>query len=204
MIHVMRYCILNTQKSSARGGSTTSLTSATAGRPSASPGKVTKQQFNDFCEGEDDPMLSFLAQQLQVAQAQANSLASQTLIPTKLDVIYQNTYRTEPSYKFFPDLVSTIISNCLSQKLDGVAYCSKSCAQLASQLSAQIKVKVKSELFLPRHKLVAFVTIGEIKDQGVFVGSRGVWSPKFDGFASSSFKNETLFAVGILYAVYLE
>lgn len=172
-------------------GSTTSISSKKS---------ITREEFEDFCDGADDPVLRFLDEELalQAAQPRATSLRS------SVTVKYENTYRTEPTYKFFPDKVSSIIQDVLSQGLDGMVYDFHRSSQLACEFSMQIKGKVKYEMDFPRHKLVCFVVIGERKDQGVFVGSRCVWNEKFDGFASSSFKNDTIFAIGVLYAVFLE
>ncbi len=147
-------------------------------------------------------MLKFLTEELQLLQA--GNKASQTPPKAKLEVQYQNTFRTEPSYKFLPDQVAEIIKSALTEKLEGVAYDPKICSLLGCELSGLIKDLVKAKMSFPRHKLVSFVVVGERGDQGAMVGSRCVWNAKFDGFASSSYKNNTLFAVGVLYAVYLE
>lgn len=189
--------MLYVQKPSSGKGSTSSLMSA-----KGSSTRVTKQEFDDFCEGEEDPMLRFLADELR--ELQVNASISQTMLSSKQDVRYQNTYRTEPTYKFFPDQVAGIIQKALVEKLEGLNYEPKKCSQLACELSGIIKEAVKTKMSFPRHKMVSFVTIGERSDQGAMVGSRCVWNAKFDGFASSSFKNDSLFAVGVLYAVYME
>lgn len=78
------------------------------------------------------------------------------------------------------------------------------CSKLACELSERIKDDVKQKLKLPRRKLVSFVTIGSQKGQGARVASRCVWNEKADRYASSSYKNSTLFAVGMVFAVFLE
>ncbi len=59
-----------------------------------------------------------------------------------------------------------------------------------------------TSVLIPR--FVRFWRCSLILDQGAIMGSRCVWNVKFDGYASSSYQNDTLFAVGVLYAVYLE
>lgn len=78
------------------------------------------------------------------------------------------------------------------------------CSKLACELSESIKDEVKQELNLPRRKLVSFVTIGSLQGQGARIVSRCVWNEKADRYASSSYKNSTLFAVGVVFAVFLE
>ncbi len=146
-------------------------------------------------------MLKFLAEQLQAEDAGT----SQTVISAKQEeVIFQNTFRTEPSYEFLPDQVSDIIQATFTEKLKGLDYEPNICQNLACDLSELIKEMVKKRINLPRHKLVSFVVIGERCDQGAIMGSRCIWNVKFDGYASSSYTNDSLFAVGVLYAVFLE
>ena len=78
------------------------------------------------------------------------------------------------------------------------------CSKLACELSESIKDEVKQKLNLPRRKLVSFVTIGSLQGQGARIVSRCVWNEKADRYASSSYKNSTLFAVGMVFAVFLE
>ncbi len=150
-------------------------------------------------------MLKFLAEELQARQACNINNTSLTVInEIQEEIIYQNTFRIEPSYEFLPDQVSNIIKITLTEKLKGLDYDPTLCPTLACDLSESIKEIVKKRTNFPRHKLVSFVVIGERCDQGAIMGSRCVWNVKFDGYASSSYQNDTLFAVGVLYAVYLE
>ena len=78
------------------------------------------------------------------------------------------------------------------------------CGKLACELSERIKDEVKQKMNLPRRKLVSFVTIGSRQGQGATVASRCVWDEKADRYASATYKNSTLFAVGVVFAVFLE
>ncbi len=147
-------------------------------------------------------MLKFLTEELQ--EIQTGATQTPATAKSKLEVQYQNTFRTEPSHKFFPDQIAQIINTVLTDKLKGIVYDPKKCSQLGCEMSGLIKDLVKAKMRFPRHKLVSFVVIGEEGEHGAMVGSRCVWNAKFDGFASSTYKNDTLFAVGVLYAVYLE
>ncbi|XP_046336447.1 dynein light chain Tctex-type protein 2B-like isoform X1 [Haliotis rufescens] len=118
-------------------------------------------------------------------------------------VCYENTYQLEPPAKFRPDQVKPIIEKVLSINLSGKKYDPIECSLLCKCLSDDIKAKVK-ELNFKRYKIIAQVTIGEKKDQGVRVGSRFLWDSDRDNFASAEFDNRSLYAVGMVYGVYFE
>ncbi len=97
-----------------------------------------------------------------------------------------------------------IIRTELEKELKGKSYEYDTFSKLTVDLSDRIKDKVKESLDLPRHKLVSFVTIGQMRDQGVRVGSRCVWNPAWDHYASASYNNHSVFAVGVVFAAYFE
>ena len=105
---------------------------------------------------------------------------------------------------FFTDKVSGIIRTVLEEELKEKSYDCTTIPKLALTLSDRIKEKVKQIIDLPRHKLLSFVTIGEMKDQGVRVGSRCIWNPSWDRLASASYNNHSLFAVGVVFVTYFE
>ena len=119
-------------------------------------------------------------------------------------VRYENTYRMHPTKKFFPDKAEAIIKDVLRAALNEKIYDFTTFSKLTSELSDQIKERVKDSMDLPRYKLVSFVTAGQVKEQGVKVGSRCVWNAHCDHYASASFSNGSVFAVGVLYAAYFE
>lgn len=96
-----------------------------------------------------------------------------------------------------------IIDDVLESKLKEEAYEPKSSRQMAKTLAEIIKSRVK-ELGYERYKLVCMVSIGQLKEQGFRMGSRCCWDAKWDTFASSSFKNKTLFAIATVWGVYYE
>lgn len=117
--------------------------------------------------------------------------------------IYENTYQLEPPVKFESDKVKQIIESVLESQLKDEAYNHKSCKQLVLTLSEIIKGRVK-ELEYLRYKIVCMVSIGQLKEQGFRMGSRCCWDPKLDTFATASYKNKTLFAIGSVWGVYYE
>lgn len=160
--------------------------------------RVTESEFQKFCEEGQDPLLQHLEREQQTLRSAPGTSLRYPTLPR-----YTNTYRTEPTRKFFPGKVGEIIRRVLSESLENVTYKPVRCAQYACELSERIKELVK-RLDIPRYKIVSFVSIGELSGQGVRVASRCAWNPKFDNYASASFKNRSLFAVGIVYALYLE
>lgn len=118
-------------------------------------------------------------------------------------LIYENTYRLEPSVKFESDTVTKIIETVLEEQLKDEIYDLKSCKQYVLTLSEIIKSRVK-DLCYQNYKLVCVVSIGELKDQGFRMGSRCCWDPKWDNFATGSYKNKSLFAIGTVWGLYYE
>ncbi|XP_050402182.1 dynein light chain Tctex-type 5-B [Patella vulgata] len=118
-------------------------------------------------------------------------------------VYYENTFRMEPPEKFRPDKVLPIIERVLTKHLEGVKYSSGECSSISKTIADEIKSAVK-DLNFERYKIISQVTIGEKKDQGVRVGSRFLWDADRDNYASFSFENRSIFATGIVFAVYYE
>ncbi|PVD23641.1 hypothetical protein C0Q70_16914 [Pomacea canaliculata] len=74
---------------------------------------------------------------------------------------------------------------------------------LCKVLADEIKQGVKKFNF-KRYKLISEVMIGQMKQQGFIKASRFLWDSSRDNFASVSYKNRTLFAVAVLYALNFE
>ena len=114
---------------------------------------------------------------------------------------YKNTYRLEPTALFSSSAAASIIDGVLSEALANEKYSPAKSAKMATELADIIRKRLRK---LERYKLVCVVHIGQRKEQGLCVGSRCIWNANFDDYASASFKNSSLFAVGIVYAVYFE
>ena len=117
---------------------------------------------------------------------------------------YENTYQLEPKVtQRFPtkkteDIIKSVFqSNLIDQKFGE--------QDLTTHLTELIRLQVKQELGKDsRYKIVVLVLMGSIAGQGAQVASRCLWYPQFDKFASYSYKDENLFAVGTVYGVYYE
>ena len=121
----------------------------------------------------------------------------------KLRLTYENTYQLEPAKRFQSSKVKTIIQDVLESHLKDEKYDPNSCRQLVKTLTEIIKGRVK-DLQFARYKVVCMVTIGQLNEQGFRMGSRCVWDANRDTFATSNYKNKSLFAIGSVWGVYLE
>lgn len=66
-----------------------------------------------------------------------------------------------------------------------------------------VKARVK-DLMIPRYKIIVIISIGQIRDQNMRMGSRCLWDETHDNFSSHTFKNSSLFATATVYGVYFE
>ena len=159
------------------------------------------KESEDFVDREDNPITQTNEEEEKKKKISALTYSSN---PSNSITRYENTYRMEPTKIFFSDKAAEIIKSVLVEALEGKSYNFKVFSELTSVLSDRIKEKVKEKLNIPRYKLVSFVTVGQAREQGVRIGSRCVWSPAVDRHASSSYKNQSIFAVGVVYAAYYE
>ena len=63
---------------------------------------------------------------------------------------------------------------------------------------------MKETLKNTRYKIVVQTTVGQMKDQAIRVASRCLWDPNTDNYASTSFKNETIFASVMVFCLYTD
>ena len=84
---------------------------------------VTEDEFNEFCEGNDEILLEVLSEHDVAGKEGGGDLNPALLHPSLQSAIrYENTYRTEPTTKFYPDKVSQVIRTHLEQSLGEVTY----------------------------------------------------------------------------------
>ena len=95
----------------------------------------------------------------------------------------------------------TIIKEQLAQTLSKQTYQPESVSEITRQLAEDIKAKLKPTL-PPQYKLVVQVLLGEQRGQGIARGFRGFWDNDTDNVARETFTNDSLFAVGIAFALY--
>lgn len=112
-------------------------------------------------------------------------------------------YQPPPWQRFNEEEARSTVKAVVEATLGGTEYSAASCAETAKTLAERVKQAAKAQL-CDRYKLVSYVAIGQAHDCGVMCASRAVWSPAADTFVEFIFKNESLFALCILYAVYKE
>ncbi|CAL8343711.1 unnamed protein product [Merluccius merluccius] len=115
----------------------------------------------------------------------------------------ENTYHMGPSKRFPVLAVTDILKDVLSSYLQEEKYDAELCRQMTKTISEVLKARVK-ELMIPRYKIVVLISIGQLGDQSMYVGSRFLWDAASDTFATHTFKNSSLLAVASVYAVYFE
>ncbi|XP_072172438.1 dynein light chain Tctex-type 5-B-like [Diadema setosum] len=126
-----------------------------------------------------------------------------TTAPGRPAVRYECTYKMEPDRKFMSSEARRIIEDILEAQLESQRYDPQKCPILCRELADSIKQRVK-ELMVPRYKIIALVSIGSAEHADVCAASQCVWNDKFDSYAEYTFKNGSLYAVGIVYGIYQE
>lgn len=132
----------------------------------------------------------------------------------------QNTYQLAPVKKFRSDAVQSLAVSVLEQHLAGIKYNPDEVGELCLKITNRIQQEVKSgfqpvrveiqfdtsvaELQFDRYRFVVDVIIGETKGQGVRSVSRCLWDTATDASATATFRNGTLFAVAIVFGLYLQ
>jgi hypothetical protein len=104
-------------------------------------------------------------------------------------------------HKFKVLQAQAIIKEGLTEALSKQAYVPEAASQTAREIVEAIKAKLK-EVLPPQYKLIVQVLIGEQRGQGIAMAFRGFWDNDSDNFARETFTNDSIFAVGIAYALY--
>ena len=118
---------------------------------------------------------------------------------------FENTFRLEPRRRFDYAQVKKIQLDVLSTFLndEGQSYDCEMCASLCVTVADVIRHKLR-DTNMSRYKWVSHVIIGEKRKQVLWNVSRYLWNSEVDGHCTSSFQNQTLFAISTVYGVYTE
>ena len=98
------------------------------------------------------------------------------------------------------DELKQIISEELTRALNDCDYESEKCVGQCIAISQAVESKVKRLKGIDT-KVVVVVYIGEIRDQGIEVTTQCLWNPEDDSFATSSYRNKTLFSLCTVFTV---
>ena len=120
-------------------------------------------------------------------------MSSETDTPIKAGPSFENKFKVLQAQE--------IIKEQLSLGLKDHSYAPESASQVARELAENIKAELKKTL-PPRYKLIVQVLLSEQRGQGVAMGFRGFWDNNTDNFAKETFRSDSVFAVGIAYAMY--
>ncbi|XP_066548767.1 dynein light chain Tctex-type 5-A [Amia ocellicauda] len=123
---------------------------------------------------------------------------SKTLEPT-----LENSYQPQPERRFSVEETQAVIKAVADDLLQDVEYDGEACSALTVRLAERIKEAAKGLLY-PRYKLICFVVLAQTKHAEVSCSSRSLWCPGVDSYAEYCFKNHSLLALCVLYAVYQE
>lgn len=82
-----------------------------------------------------------------------------------------------------------VFAEVLTQEMK---YDANEVKMLSEIISSEVLKRVK-KLEIPRHKIIVQTVIGEKKDQGFRLASRGLWDAKNDNYTSASWKNVIIY-----------
>ncbi|ELU16004.1 hypothetical protein CAPTEDRAFT_172635 [Capitella teleta] len=120
------------------------------------------------------------------------------------DETCSNTYRLDTDGAFSALVVERLCEDVMVEQLENAEYDASCCRVLSQQLAARIMEALKS-IGIKKHKLVAVVSIGSLKERAALqFGSRCLWNQTTDTFATVKFANKSLFAVAMVYGLYIE
>lgn len=116
---------------------------------------------------------------------------------------YQNTYQLVPNKPFNVSQVTEAIQDILEALLREQEYDVTRISKMTKRITEAVKTRVKSMRFT-RYKIVVHTVMGSKMNQGIEIGSRGLWNQDTDSSASYFYENRELFAVVTVYGIYYE
>ncbi|XP_062308454.1 dynein light chain Tctex-type 5-like isoform X1 [Osmerus eperlanus] len=115
----------------------------------------------------------------------------------------------QPAEHFPYTVISSMIQDFLSSRLEGLPYNAPCSGTLAKVLSEEVKDLVRT-MCPARYKLVCTVALGQSGldgqqgDRGLLLASRCLWDPHTDTCVSHTFRNQEMFCTIDVFAVYFE
>lgn len=115
---------------------------------------------------------------------------------------YPNFAEQSVESRFQDEDFCVVIEEVLSSYLkEFPKYKHNICGRLCKLISDLIKCRIE-EVCGRQYKITVNVFLGEIRDEGIDAASQCTLTPVLDKFATASYKNESLFAVGTVFATY--
>ncbi|CAM9155216.1 unnamed protein product [Phaeothamnion confervicola] len=109
----------------------------------------------------------------------------------------------EEDERFYPSHVRAIADKLVRSELEGKVYDEEEAKEWCLNIADAIREGLR-QLNMPRFKIVVQVNIGQALDQGVRVASRCLWNTSTDNYASSSFRNQSVWCSAMVFGVYTE
>ncbi|XP_063435922.1 dynein light chain Tctex-type 5-like [Mytilus trossulus] len=120
------------------------------------------------------------------------------------DDLYENSYKLEPDGKFQSDKINSVIQEILKNELVDKTYKPEICVGQSKLLAEKIKQAVKAQGF-KKYKLVVVVSIGENEvSPSVSFSSQCIWNASVDNYSENSYFNNSLYAIGRVFAVSID
>ncbi|XP_049877275.1 dynein light chain Tctex-type 5-B-like [Pectinophora gossypiella] len=116
---------------------------------------------------------------------------------------HQPTYQLNPRKRFDEETVKKILKQVVDHELEEVEYNDKIVSDLSVSLAENIRNAVKEENY-DRYRIIVIVTIGQKRQQGMHMYHSFLWDYERDAFASHSFENCHIFALAVVYGIYLD
>ena len=146
---------------------------------------------------------SEISEETTPSQAGSTTITTNPSRPASA-ISIEPTYQMKPTQHFSDRRVQFLVDELLTSELKGKRYDSVYCKDTAQRLAGLITEKVKAMSF-PRYKYVTSVSIGSIKEKpGIQMASRCIWDDSTDDLVTVNYMNGHLFAVVMVYGVYLE
>ncbi|KAK2140352.1 hypothetical protein LSH36_1384g00032 [Paralvinella palmiformis] len=153
-----------------------------------------------MCNGEM-PELQRCREKVNKASKETGEMTSQT--PDVCGIHNTKEVMPESKRQFVPNKVEYLIKTVLDAYLHKVDYDPVRCSKLAEIICSVIKEKTK-EFHFDRYKLIVQVYVGQDNEQSVQLASRSLWNTKTDMFAAATYRNNSLYAIALVYGLYLE
>ncbi len=115
--------------------------------------------------------------------------------------LHQNMQNVKKTFQAMK--VEALVKEMLDSRLERLQYDVDVCTFVAKQLCRDIRERTK-QLQLDRCRLVVQVLIGQDSPQSLQLASKCLWNTSTDNFAAVTFRNSSLYAVAVVYGVYLD
>ena len=102
------------------------------------------------------------------------------------------------------DSVLKVIRDVLHSRLHGRPYDHEKCKRLSAKLVFEIRERLRRQCFEDQddYKILVYVYIGQIWDEGIESATQCSWSPQSDLVVCGSYKTDSLIAVVTVFATY--